>query len=258
MRYGLWCVSRTLRIAADCTALRRNGILPSMPEPHGSNRRRWVPLLIIAMLFATGFGSLGVRALEMGREEAAARAIERLGGHADFEHLWWPPLPGWVWQRLPANFFCSVVRVDICRKTGIDPVLVQLASLGRLQSLDLSGCDVSDRGAECLESLGELTTLDLSGTQISDAGLEHIRGLSDLHDLAVGWTRVTDVGLRHLAGLHALEHLDLEKTHVTDAGLERLTGLSNLKFLEVQGTAVTSEGAKRFQLALPKCSVRRY
>jgi hypothetical protein len=216
-------------------------------------------LVIIALLLAAGAGTIGVRAVDMRREEAVARAIAGLGGHAEFGYSFGaPPMPLWVWRQLPANFFRCVDHVDMCRKTGIEPILEMLPSLGRLRSLDLSGCEISDRQAEFLETLDQLNELGLSGTQISDAGLEHVQGLSDLHDLTLGWTRVTDNGLRHLAGLRALEHLDLEQTRVTDAGLEQLKRLSNLKFLDVHGTAVTNEGAKRFQLALPQCSVRRY
>ena len=150
----------------------------------------------------------------MRREEAAAEAVGRLGGYADFARFWYPPywVPRWLYQWLPEKFFCSVYHVDIDRKTGIDPVLEQLPALSRLRSLSLSGCDMSDRGAECLESLQQLDELQLSGTKITDAGLEHIAGLSELHYLTLGWTRVTDSGMRRLARLQELENLDLEKT----------------------------------------------
>jgi len=53
-----------------------------------------------------------------------------------------------------------------------------------------------------LQGLTSLQSLDLSGTQVSDAGLVHLQGLISLQSLDLRNTKVSDTSvLDHLLGL---------------------------------------------------------
>jgi hypothetical protein len=50
-----------------------------------------------------------------------------------------------------------------------------LAGLERLESLDLSGAPVTDRGVVHLERLRSLTFVNLNGTQVAAAGFRRLK-----------------------------------------------------------------------------------
>jgi len=118
--------------------------------------------------------------------------------------------------------------------------LGRLASLTQLQSLNLSGANLSDRGVDRpghaeairteLRDLGPLTrllnleTLDLSGTPVSGDALAALESLPRLRELRLGLALKID-----------------------DSAVERLVALKQVRSLYVGGTGITSNGLARLR-----------
>jgi Leucine-rich repeat (LRR) protein len=88
-----------------------------------------------------------------------------------------------------------------------------------LTSLDLSGqqrtdsglwfAAVTDAGLDSIASLRRLEELNLAGAKITDLGLAKLRALADLRELDLSRTQVTGQGLEALTGLPKLARLNL-------------------------------------------------
>ncbi len=175
-------------------------------------------LLILVLLLGAWLGWIA-RSARVQREAVAA--IKKAGGHVEYD--WhensrgdvWPPF--WFVDRIGIDYCLNVVYVGLLDDAS-SRVLVHVASLNRLQTLDLGSTTVSDAGLEHLERLRSLKTLNLSSTNITDVELRHLKGLTRLEALDLHWTRITDAGLVHLKGLTGLRELDLGDTEVTVAG----------------------------------------
>jgi internalin A len=120
-----------------------------------------------------------------------------------------------------------------------------------LTSLDVSGAQrtdsglwfvtVTDAGLEPIASLKRLEELNLGGTKITDLGLAKLKGLIELRSLDLSRTQVTGKGLENLAGLSKLTSLSLWKaSRIGDDALPYLSALKNLKFLDVTETKITA------------------
>jgi hypothetical protein len=91
------------------------------------------------------------------------------------------------------------------------------------------------------------TGVDLSACELTDKGLEKLKDFKKLTYLNLGYNRITDKGLVHLSHMKKLENLDLsDNPGITDAGLGHLRPVvaSRIQMLSVSGTAVTFEGLK--------------
>jgi hypothetical protein len=73
----------------------------------------------------------------------------------------------------------------------LDTTAPTLARLTNLETLDLSGTDISDAGVARLTTLRRLKSLHLSGTAITDASLAVFKDLPALIELDVANTKVT-------------------------------------------------------------------
>ena len=124
-----------------------------------------------------------------------------------------------------------------------DQSLTSLAagqSVGRLSSLNLSGCGISDAGVETLARTGSksLTHLDLGGcNRLTDRAVRALALLPRLAFLSLNDVhKLTDAGLVALASsAAALRQLELIAcVRVTDAGVQALlAGLAGLQRLAV-------------------------
>jgi len=143
----------------------------------------------------------------------------------------------------------TVVGVDYTlRKSGgmpenPNPVdLSRLKHLRGIESIGLSGQDVSNEGLIHLSRLPRLQSLDLSWTAVGDEGLMHLQDVKSLEFLDLSYTAITDAGLRHLRKLTRLRHLILNETAVTDIGLKHLSKLGRLEQIGLRGTQVDGSG----------------
>ena len=153
---------------------------------------------------------------------------------------------------------------------------LDLQALGRLKSLTVYSCGVSEnnlggighvqtlRGLNIcggppggsdlafLEGLTELRLLDLSFWSIRGEGMKRIAALKNLRSLALSSCGLQDGDLKALEGLADLEKLDLHGNPITDAGLEHLKNLKSLRTLSLGGTRVTAEGRVALKKQLPR------
>jgi hypothetical protein len=145
--------------------------------------------------------------------------------------------------------------LDLMNSVAAAPGIKHIATLTRLEELNLSSTDVGDAELECLKGMTQLRYLGLVGTKITDAGLRHLEGLTRLRELALNKTAVGDAGVAHLKGLSQLELLGLGETRITDAALPHVAGLKHLRDLQLQLTAVSAEGVRKITRALPHCNI---
>ena len=77
------------------------------------------------------------------------------------------------------------------------------------------------QGVAHLQGLTKLQSLNLSGTQVTDSGLLYLKRLTNLQTLYLNNTQVTDRGLGHLTTLTNLQSLFLKHTTVTEEGVRK-------------------------------------
>lgn len=147
-------------------------------------------------------------------------------------------------------------EINLSMRPLADEDLAHMENLVALESLDLSGTDITDAGLVHLAGLTNLKKLNVGGgymkpSRITDAGLVHLAGLHDLEQLVLSDSKITDAGLVHLKDLENLRSLYLFQTGITDEGLAHLEGLQSLEVLRVGRTGVTPEGAQEFQAKMP-------
>jgi hypothetical protein len=185
---------------------------------------------------------------------------------------------------LPPNLGTLLLRG--CPKID-DPCVSSktIASAGKLITLELSGCPITDAGLHDISiNFRKLSVLRLiSCSSVTDTGLSSLRELpSILTEVNLAYcTAITDAGLlavteanaprlerlsirgclrlsdsaMGIVGKHAtrLTYLDISCTEVTDSGLRHLELLRRLLHLGVQYCAGVSDGAvQRLLLALPQ------
>lgn len=137
--------------------------------------------------------------------------------------------------------FSQLKTLDISDSNAPDRALRDLAHLP-LQSLDLSGTDITDEGMGDLNNIPTLQFLDISRTNITNEGLARLNTLQHLKKLNLSATDISSEGLRHLIFLSSLTELDVSETQITDYGLRYLTQLMSLKYLILSKTNITNEG----------------
>ena len=109
---------------------------------------------------------------------------------------------------------------------------------------------IGDDQVASVKPLGNvINSLNLRGTEVTDKGLEQLKELKSLVRLHLERTKITDAGLAHLAALENLEYLNLYGTEITDAGVQSLAGSKKLKRLYVWQTKMTEEGQAKFKAA---------
>lgn len=154
--------------------------------------------------------------------------------------------------------------LDLGLEEGVTgPILASLARLSALQSLKLSGLEVSDAELAELERLEQLEHLSLFQTKVSGAAFARLQKLPRLQSLSVAVSPVTDESLAALAEFPRLKRLALLFTRVTDAGVARLAMLERLERLEIsespsynlEGLGVSRRGVDQLRILLPGCEI---
>lgn len=124
-------------------------------------------------------------------------------------------------------------RITVLDASGTmtDAVLARVADLEHVTALHLGGSRaVTDEGVRQLARMPQLQTLDLSGCLVTDRGLEVLRQLPRLRRFHLCWRRdMTDSGVAHLAGCDDLESVDLMGTHTGDGAIRAMAGKAKLR-----------------------------
>ena len=161
-------------------------------------------------------------------------------------------------QRIPVGYR-GAWRYDRSRKDAApiakDDDLRLVATLPKLEELNLSNTDIGDVGLAHLRGLTHLRSLALVYTSITDAGMSTIKEMHRLTKLELAGTDITDSGLAHVSSLTALRELDISDTSITEAALGHLTKLSGLTRLGMDNTEISREGAAELQKSLPRCAI---
>lgn len=118
--------------------------------------------------------------------------------------------------------------------------LVDITSLGRLTSLDLTGSNISDIDLEQLQKM-TLIQLHLAETAITDAGMQQIARMKQLMLLNIENTNVGDAGIEHIAEMPTLGDMRLRGTRITNVGIRRLQSLKKLWRLSLGGSEIKDE-----------------
>jgi F-box/leucine-rich repeat protein 14 len=136
--------------------------------------------------------------------------------------------------------FPDLVDLDLSSNTNLTgTALRSIATLTKLERLNLMQCRFSDLHTRRLAKLPELRSLDLRGNmEAGDRTMQVVGALPHLAALKHRSSTVTDEGLRSLADSPALESLLMQDFAVTSASglhLARLTTLKSLEIFRCQG-----------------------
>lgn len=137
-----------------------------------------------------------------------------------------------------------------------DASLTYLRNLTWLEHLDLSCNSISGEGLTHLGGMLLLERLELWGCALTEAGLAHLPPLPSLRDLAISLHfELPDSALAHLDSLPALENLDLHSTPIGNEALAHLKKLRKLRYLDISYTRISQSGAAELCAALPRCKI---
>ena len=154
-----------------------------------------------------------------------------------------PPVSENTWDQI----FLAVreQRLTGLRAAGqmTNALLRRVARLGHLTALHLEGsAHVTDEGLAHLAGMPQLESLNLTGCDITDRGLAVLRELPSLREFALYHHRkVSDLGLSHLAACPHLERVDLLGCRAGDGVIRALTGKPKLRHF-ISGEQVTDAG----------------
>ena len=149
----------------------------------------------------------------------------------------------------------AIVAVDLRGTWVSDVELIDIASLPKLERLDLSHTRITDEGMLHLKSATGIRELKLYyAEQITDQGMSAIKQWKMLTRLDLRGTRISNGTLEIVGSLPHLEALDIANTQVTDNGMDLLIALTNLKELAL-GRTRTGEVDLSFLRALPSLTV---
>jgi serine/threonine protein kinase/Leucine-rich repeat (LRR) protein len=137
-----------------------------------------------------------------------------------------------------------------------EPDIERLASLSKLQSLNLPVQAITDREVRLLAKLTNLTRLSLATTKITDACLPALAGMKQLSGLDLSGTAITDAGLEQLAKMKSLGDPRLvpeDQRNKTEMKIDPQQ--RPLPSLDLGYTKTTEAGLLKLQQALPNCTI---
>jgi len=137
------------------------------------------------------------------------------------------------------------------------PSVAVAQALTNLETLDLFGARITDRGVWQLTSLARLRHLEVCSGTITNRGVEYLSKMRNLRSLSVAQNpRVSDLCLPSIAGMPLLEALNLSQSSVTGAGILKLAPMSRLESLALYGVSrVRPHAAAKLRDAMPRLTV---
>lgn len=122
--------------------------------------------------------------------------------------------------------------------------IAAIAQIRTLETLVLTGTNITDRDISKLTCLKNLKHLVLSRTHISGSGLDALRSLPDLQVLDVHDCKSFKVkNCKYIADLKQLKRLWINDTNIGDEGMSYLAK-SPIEHLMASNIGVTEKGAK--------------
>ena len=142
----------------------------------------------------------------------------------------------------------AIAQLPFCEgaKDPVDEILYWGGKIkkrdGRVVSVNLHRCQVTDSFMINLASLTDLEDLDLATTKVTDKGIAHIANLVNLKELHLGSnSHVSGKCLVFLKKLKNLERLDLSLLSIQDDDLS-LLDLPKLRHVNLNTARITGKG----------------
>lgn len=126
--------------------------------------------------------------------------------------------------RIPENHKV-MIRVRNIDNDFLKDLVVEIREIEYITALNLSeNRKVTDKGLEIISALDQLADLNLSSCDISNKGLSILCQMKNLKRLNISFcNRITDEGVKVLRGLPALEFLDLQGLpKITNGSLSKI------------------------------------
>ncbi len=153
-----------------------------------------------------------------------------------------------IFTRLGTN---EIAHIDLGRTQVTDEGLTKLASLQRLEYLDLGDTTITGAGFANVE-FALLRKLFLRRCRkLNVDGLKQIIKCQNLEKLRLIESNIDDPFLQEIAKLPKLEYLWADYTRLTNAGLPYLYGMTQLRSFTFKKTAITGEGMQKLRKHLP-------
>ena len=156
----------------------------------------------------------------------------------------WDPITE---QDIAAGTDFEVLQIDLSQVNCTDDLLLemmQFKSVGTLETLDLEGARVTDKGIAGLKGLRRLSSLNLTAMDVTDKTLVFIRDHLSLNDLDLEETTTSDSGVEIISEMN-LQFLDLSECRgVTDRSVPFLTKMK-LETLDLTNTSITKEALEK-------------
>lgn len=131
-----------------------------------------------------------------------------------------------------------------------------IARLSQLESLDLSGSSLSDRGIAKLSQLRALRKLDLSRTDVTADGIAALSDLRQLRHLKLSHaSKVSDQTVPHLLQMQRLEIIELHETAITMTGLSQFSSRPTLRQLFIGGIKCQPNEIEQLRAILPNVQI---
>jgi len=127
--------------------------------------------------------------------------------------------------------------------------------LSTLAEIRLDYLKIGDAEVRLLKRFPLLETIWLTGTDITDGGLRELQAFDRITNVVLKSTRVTDQGLANMGELQSLQGLNLP-ANITDAGMQYLKFFPNLKRLDLSYAKISSDGVKALDMV--PCLIELY
>src|ERR1700722_18021818 len=142
-----------------------------------------------------------------------------------------------------ANDLAYLQSLDVSTCHFNDRSLGGQTDLSTLAEIRLDYLKIGDAEVRLLKRFPNLQTIWLTGTDVTDGGLRELQAFDRITNVVLKSTRVTDQGLANMGELRSLCGLNLP-AKITDKGMQYLKFFPNLKRLDASYTKISSDGLK--------------
>lgn len=146
---------------------------------------------------------------------------------------------------MPLLEYTTRLRVLDLSETAVDDAgittLHKNGVIYRLTSLDISSTKVTDRSGSLLRSAMQLESLDIGGTRLGNRGVAAVTGMTRLRFLSLRRLTFEEFHLVGLRNLKAMRHLDLGETGVTSDVAPYLDSMAELSELYLDVTSIEDD-----------------
>lgn len=129
----------------------------------------------------------------------------------------------------------------------------------KIESLNLSYCNITGLTIKKLAKIQTLRKLNLSSVKLNEKDLSYLSKIKNLDELILNRVHIKDKDLDSILSLQMLRKLDLRRCQISDAGLKKLQNLRRLESLKLDDDPrITEAGLKLMKDALPHVKILLY